>query len=114
MLNFNKFIKARIHEGHNSNDWDPLTGSYLFALKDKIYIIDLEQTVIMLRRAFHLIEKLVSKRGNLLYIPVNLEKRKSLIIESITRVPRMDYNYTRKRWHKQDYLYKNKRFKAKL
>lgn len=114
MLNFNKFIKARIHEGHDSNDWDPMTGSYLFALKDKIYIIDLEQTVIMLRRAFHLIEKLVSKRGNLLYIPVNLEKRKSLIIESITRVPRMDYNYTRKRWHKQDYLYKNKRFKARL
>lgn len=44
-LRIKNLMKAKIHEGHSVNDWDPATGSYLFAEKEGFHIIDLEQTI---------------------------------------------------------------------
>jgi ribosomal protein S2 len=40
-----------------------------------IHIIDIEQTIVMLRRAITFIQKISQNRGIILYVPSKLEKR---------------------------------------
>ena len=73
------FITSAIHLGHKINEWNPKMAYYLFAIsptnnqkflgkKAAIHIIDLEQTVIAMKRAFKFIQKICANRGYLLCI----------------------------------------------
>ena len=42
-------FNANVHLGHNEGCWDPLMKPYLFGVREKHHIIDLNQTVVHLR-----------------------------------------------------------------
>lgn len=84
-------IKADIHLGRPINKWNPRTSYYLFAIKDEIHIIDLEQSIIMLRRAMNFIKKICSRRGAILYIPHVPESKKGVLAEVLTHIPKKNY-----------------------
>jgi len=84
-------IKADIHLGRPINKWNPRTSYYLFAIKDEIHIIDLEQSIIMLRRAMNFIKKICSRRGAILYIPHIPESKKGVLAEVLTHIPKKNY-----------------------
>lgn len=86
-------VKAGVHLGHQTNKWNPRTSSYLFAIKDQIHIIDLEQSILMFRRALQFIQKICSKRGNILYIPYQSNSKKGVLVEVLNNVSKNDYDY---------------------
>jgi ribosomal protein S2 len=63
------FTASTIHLGHKINKWNPYTSYFLLGMRDGIFIIDLEQTLIMLKRALYFIKKICLKRGYIFYIP---------------------------------------------
>jgi hypothetical protein len=64
------FVASAIHLGHKTNQWNPRTAFFLFAASPtsgtKIHIIDLEQTILMIRRALTFIQKISQSDGFLL------------------------------------------------
>lgn len=63
------FIASNIHLGHQVNKWNPRTCYFLLGMRDGIFLIDLEQTLIMLKRALTFIKKICLKRGYIFYVP---------------------------------------------
>ncbi|CAH3037923.1 unnamed protein product [Pocillopora meandrina] len=61
-------FNANVHLGHNEGCWDPLMKPYLFGVREKHHIIDLNQTVVHLRLALNVLSHIAYKRGKILFI----------------------------------------------
>lgn len=90
-------IAANVHSGQQKNKWNPRTSSYLYATHDEKHIIDLEQTIILLRRAMNFVKKVTSKRGMILYVPHVPDSKKGVLAEALTHVPKRNYVSKRSR-----------------
>ena len=63
-----QLLEAGVHFGHNTRRWNPKMGPYLFGVRSKIHIIDLQQTAPMLYRAMKAVEEVVSAGGRVLFV----------------------------------------------
>ncbi|WMC20345.1 MAG: 30S ribosomal protein S2 [Enterobacteriaceae bacterium PSpyr] len=61
-------IKSGIHFGHQKKYWNPKMKEFIFGIKDKIHIINLEKTIIMINKAMNKLMEISSKNGKILFI----------------------------------------------
>ena len=63
-----QLLEAGVHFGHHPRRWDPRMATYLFGVRNKVHIIDLQQTVPLLHHALEAIKKTVSEGGRMLFV----------------------------------------------
>ena len=78
------FVASSLHLGHKTNKWNPRTSNFILGMRDGIFIIDLEQTLIMIKRALTFIKKVCLKRGYIFYIPSFIQNE-SFFIKNNTK-----------------------------
>jgi small subunit ribosomal protein S2 len=61
-------LKAGVHFGHQTRYWNPKMGKYIFGARNKIHIINLEQTVPALNEALAMVKKLSSNKNKVLFV----------------------------------------------
>jgi len=61
-------LKAGVHFGHQTRYWNPKMGKYIFGARNKIHIINLEQTVPALNDALKIVEALAAKNNKVLFV----------------------------------------------
>ncbi|BFI91138.1 30S ribosomal protein S2 [Enterobacterales bacterium endosymbiont of Anomoneura mori] len=61
-------IKVGIHFGHHVRYWNPKMKPYIYGIKNKIHIINLEKTLLMFNNAINELIKISSKKGKILFI----------------------------------------------
>jgi len=61
-------LKAGVHFGHQTRYWNPKMGKYIFGARNKIHIINLEQTVPALNDALTLVKKLAENKNKVLFV----------------------------------------------
>lgn len=64
----NDMIKAGIHFGHQTRFWNPKMKPFIFGSRNKVHIINLEQTVEMFHRALLELKRIYLKKGKILFI----------------------------------------------
>ena len=52
-------LKAGAHFGHQTRYWNPKMGQYIFGARNKIHIINLDQTVPALNEALAIVQNMV-------------------------------------------------------
>ncbi len=62
------FVLSNIHLGHKTNKWNPRTASFLLGMRDGIHVIDLEQTILMAKRALNFVKKVCERRGYIFFV----------------------------------------------
>lgn len=63
-----ELIESGCHFGHHTRRWNPKMAPYIFGVKDKIHIIDLQKTVPMLHNALLELRNVASKGGKVLFV----------------------------------------------
>ena len=63
-----QLLEAGVHFGHNTRRWNPKMAPYLFGVRKKIHIIDLQQTVPLLHRAMAAVRDTVAAGGRVLFV----------------------------------------------
>ncbi len=63
-----QLLEAGVHFGHNTRRWNPKMGPYLFGVRNKIHIIDLQQTVPLLHQAMVAVRAVVAAGGRVLFV----------------------------------------------
>ncbi len=63
-----QLLEAGVHFGHDPRRWNPKMDPYLFGIRNKVHIIDLQQTMPMLHQALAAITETVSKGGRILFV----------------------------------------------
>ena len=63
-----QLLDAGIHFGHQSHRWNPKMKPYLFGVRNGIHIIDLQQTVPLLRNALVFLHEISNNSGKILFV----------------------------------------------
>ncbi len=63
-----QLLEAGVHFGHHTRRWNPKMGPYLFGIRNRVHIIDLQQTVPMLHAALAAIRETTANGGRVLFV----------------------------------------------
>jgi small subunit ribosomal protein S2 len=63
-----EMLEAGVHFGHQTRFWNPKMAPFIFGERNKIHIINLEQTMPMCRDAVNYLGKVASKKGKVMFV----------------------------------------------
>lgn len=93
-VTLSELLDAGIHFGHKASRWNPKMEPYIYGVRDKIHIIDLQQTVPLFSRALKKIYETVKNNGKVLFVSSKVQAT-DLIAEYATKC---DQYYINHRW----------------
>jgi small subunit ribosomal protein S2 len=89
-----ELLEAGVHFGHQTRRWNPKMKRYIFGARNGIYIIDLQQTVKMFKRAYDFIVDTVADGNSVLFVGTKKQARDAIYEE----VNRCEMFYVHNRW----------------
>ncbi len=73
-----QMLEAGVHFGHQTRYWNPKMAPYIFGERNKIHIVNLEQTLPMFNDAMNFVGKLASKGGKILFVGTKRSAREAV------------------------------------
>jgi small subunit ribosomal protein S2 len=67
-VSMRRMLEAGVHFGHQTRFWNPKMAPFIFGERNKIHIINLEQTVPLFEEAAKFVRKTVSEGGTVLFV----------------------------------------------
>ena len=93
-ISMKALLESGVHFGHRTNRWDPRMKPYIFTERNGIHIIDLQQTVQMLKRAYVLVRDQVAAGGTVLFVGTKRQAKETIQMEA----ERCGMPYVIERW----------------
>ncbi|MBM7059850.1 30S ribosomal protein S2 [Pseudomonas sp. UL073] len=93
-VNMRDMLKAGVHFGHQTRYWNPKMGKFIFGARNKIHIINLEQTLPMFNEALSFVEKLAAGKNKILFVGTKRSASK-IVAEEAARcgMPYVDHRW---------------------
>ena len=63
-----EMLEAGVHFGHQTRYWNPKMAPFIFGHRNKIHIINLEQTVEKYVEATKFVKQIASKNGSVMFV----------------------------------------------
>jgi len=63
-----EMLEAGVHFGHQTRFWNPKMAAFIFGERNKIHIINLEQTMPMAKDALNFMGKVASNKGKVMFV----------------------------------------------
>ena len=89
-----QLLEAGVHFGHVTRRWNPKMEPYVFGVRNKVHIIDLQQTAPLLRQALAAVRQVVAGGGRVLF--VGTKRQASELIAGCAK--RCGQYYVNHRW----------------
>ena len=89
-----QLLEAGVHFGHHTRRWNPKMAPYIFGVRNGIHIVDLEQSVPLLRQGMEAIREVVAGGGRVLLVGTKRQAQSS-VAEASKRCGQYYVNY---RW----------------
>lgn len=93
-INMRELLQAGVHYGHQTRRWNPKMRPYIFAARNGIHIIDLQQTVQHFQAATVFLENLAASGGRVLFVGTKRQSRE-IVAREATRCKMFYVNH---RW----------------
>jgi len=93
-ITIHQMLEAGVHFGHQVRFWNPKMAPFIFGIKSKIHIINLEKTLQMYNDALKFIRNTVTKKGKILFVGTKQQARDIICSEA----KRCDMPYVNHRW----------------
>ncbi len=78
VISMKQLLEAGVHFGHQMRRWDPRMKPYIFTERNNIYIVDLQQTVKLVKVAYDFIREISSNGGNVLFVGTKKQAQESI------------------------------------
>jgi small subunit ribosomal protein S2 len=85
VVSMKQLLESGVHFGHQTRRWNPKMKRYIFTERNGIYIIDLQQSLDYIDRAFEFIKETVAHGGTILYVGTKKQAQEA-IAEQARRV----------------------------
>ena len=89
-----RMLEAGVHFGHQTRFWNPKMAEFIFGERNKIHIINLEETVPRYKAAAEFVRRLVADGGTLLFVGSKRAAREAMATEAV----RCGMPYVTQRW----------------
>jgi len=61
-------LEAGVHFGHQARYWNPKMKPYIFGVRNRVHVIDLEKTVVLFNDALNAISRIAANKGKILFV----------------------------------------------
>ena len=89
-----ELLEAGVHFGHQTRRWNPKMRRFLFGERNGIYVIDLQQALERIERAYSFVRDRVARGGTVLFIGTKRQAQESIQ----TQANRVGMPYVTERW----------------
>lgn len=94
VVTMRELLDSGAHFGHQTSRWNPKMKRFIFTERNGIYIIDLQQSLSLIDRAYEFVKETVAHGGNILFVGTKKQAQEA-IAEQATRV---GMPYVNHRW----------------
>jgi len=94
VVTMRQLLESGVHFGHQTRRWNPKMKRYIFTERNGIYIIDLQQSLSYIDRAYEFIKATVAHGGTVLFVGTKKQAQEA-VSEQATRV---GMPYVNQRW----------------
>jgi small subunit ribosomal protein S2 len=89
-----QLLEAGVHFGHRSRRWNPKMRQYIFTERNGIHIIDLQQTIRALEKAYNFARDTVAEGGSILFVGTKRQAQENVVAQAT----RCGMPYVDQRW----------------
>jgi len=93
-ISIRSLIEAGVHYGHQPGRWNPLMRSYIFGERNGTHIIDLDQTLPLLKEGLDFLRETTAAGGTVLFVGTKRQAQASIMTEA----KRAGQHYVNNRW----------------
>jgi small subunit ribosomal protein S2 len=81
-ITMKSLLEAGVHFGHQTRRWHPSMKQYIFATRNGIHIVDLQQTLTMLERACDFVTEVVRAGDSVLFVGTKRQAQETVVQEA--------------------------------
>ena len=93
-VSMRQLLEAGVHFGHQTRRWNPKMNPFIYTSRNDIHVIDLQQTVELVKNAYNYIKKTVEKKGVVLFVGTKKQAQDAISSEAV----RCKMPYVNQRW----------------
>lgn len=93
-ITIRELLEAGVHFGHQTKRWNPKMKKYIFGARNGIYIIDLQQTVKLFKKAHDFVRDIAANGQDLLFVGTKKQAAEAIYEEA----NRAEQFYVQNRW----------------
>ena len=94
VISMKQLLEAGVHFGHQTRKWNPKMSKYIFNSRNDIHIINLEDTVVLIDKAYDYIREMASQGKTILFVGTKKQAQKAIEDEA----KRCGMYYINSRW----------------
>jgi len=94
VVTMRQLLESGVHFGHQTRRWNPKMKRFIFTERNGIYIVDLQQTVAYIDRAYAFVRETVARGGTVLFVGTKKQAQEP-VAEQAARV---GMPYVNQRW----------------
>ena len=94
VISMKQLLEAGVHFGHQTRKWNPKMSKYIFNSRNDIHIINLEDTVVLIDKAYDFIKSMASEGKTILFVGTKKQAQKAIEDEA----KRCGMYYINSRW----------------
>jgi small subunit ribosomal protein S2 len=94
VVTMKQLLDSGVHFGHQTRRWNPKMKRYIFTERNGIYIIDLQQTLSYIDRAYEFVKETVAHGGSVLFVGTKKQAQEAIASEAL----RVGMPYVNQRW----------------
>src|ERR671917_2623406 len=89
-----QLLDSGVHFGHQTRRWNPKMKRYILTERNGIYIIDLQQTLSYIDRAYEFVRETVAHGGTIMFVGTKKQAQEAIADEA----GRVNMPYVNQRW----------------
>lgn len=94
LVTMKQLLEAGVHFGHQTRRWNPKMKQYIFGARNGIYIIDLQKTVRLFKRAYQFVQDAAATGVGVLFVGTKKQAQDAVMEEA----NRCGQYYVNQRW----------------
>ncbi|GAA4423413.1 hypothetical protein GCM10023169_19010 [Georgenia halophila] len=94
VVTMRQLLESGVHFGHQTRRWNPKMKRFIFTERNGIYIIDLQQSLKDIDRAYEFVKETVAHGGTILFVGTKKQAQESIAEQAL----RVGMPYVNQRW----------------
>lgn len=94
VVTMRQLLESGVHFGHQTRRWNPKMKRFILTERNGIYVIDLQQTLDLIDRAYQYVRQTVGQGGTILFVGTKRQAQEPLASEAM----RVGMPYVTERW----------------
>ena len=79
VVTMRELLECGVHFGHQTKRWNPKMSKFIFTSRNGIHVIDLQQTIKLIKKSFNIVRDTVKNGGTILFVGTKKQAQEAIV-----------------------------------